>query len=90
MEYTALDQLFLNAGTVKYSLHEQKTETYIRIPTNVSELLISVYGPANFFSYATNISRPQESGYRQATYKKGKHVKHTKARRTQHVRVVQW
>jgi len=29
------------------------------------------------FSYATNLSRPQESGYMQATYKKRKHVKHT-------------
>ncbi|KAK2144808.1 hypothetical protein LSH36_729g02015 [Paralvinella palmiformis] len=27
------------------------------------------------FSYATNMSRPQESGYMQATYKKRKHVK---------------
>ena len=27
------------------------------------------------FSYATNRSRPQESGYMQATYKKRKHVK---------------
>ena len=29
------------------------------------------------FSYATNMSRPQESGYMQATYKKRKNVKHT-------------
>ena len=27
------------------------------------------------FSYATNMSRPQESGYMQATYKKRKHIK---------------
>ena len=46
------------------------------------------------FSYATNMSRPQESGYMQATYKKRKHVKNipfdATTRGKQHVRVVQW
>ena len=66
------------------------------------DLIMSIYTELNIIHcvcvcvcvYATNMSRPQESGYMQATYKKRKHVKHipfdTTARNKQHMRVVQW
>ena len=66
----------------------------VHIPKHVSGLLISLWEPANSLFVRDNMSRPQESGYMQATYKKRKHVKNipfdTTARNKQHVRVVQW
>ena len=68
-------------------------DRFMRIPMYVSGLLISLCAQLILFSCATNMSRQQERGYMQTTYKKRKHVNipfDTTARSNPLVRLVHW